>query len=140
MPLFLIRKHLGKFIYSIFIMIIATSNGILSKCSCFYQDISIKWINNYNSKPAVTSIILSEFTSLKWNVKVGNKFLYFSFFFDKKLNFICQLLDTNGNVKSWDKMKVALHLKNTRKIYWLQIIDVNYRKHGRTLVWITKGM
>ena len=39
------------------------------------------------------------------------------------MNFICQLFNDNGNIKPWKDLKIEFHLKYTRKIYWLQIID-----------------
>ena len=41
----------------------------------------------------------------------------------KKLNFTGQLFNDNGNIKPWKDIKIEFHLKYTRKIYWLQIID-----------------
>ena len=45
-PLFLIGKHLGKNFK--FHNNIDISNDILSKFPSFYQDIFVKWINNFN--------------------------------------------------------------------------------------------
>ena len=42
---------------------------------------------------------------------------------DKNLNFIGQLFKENENVKPWKDVKIEFHLKDTQKIYWLQIID-----------------
>ena len=42
---------------------------------------------------------------------------------DKNLNFICQLFNDYGNIKPWKDLKIEFHLKDTHKIYWLQIID-----------------
>ena len=39
------------------------------------------------------------------------------------MNFIGQLFNDNGNIKPWKDLKIEFHLKDTRKIYWLQIID-----------------
>ena len=90
-PLFLIGKHLEhlgknfKFHNNIDI-----SNDILSKFPSFYQDICIKWINNYPAKPTLPSMILFEFIWSNSNIKVGSKPVHFSFFSDKNLNFIGQ--------------------------------------------------
>ena len=56
---FLRGKHLGnnlKFHNSIDL-----SDDILLKFPSFYQDIFIKWINNYSAKPTLSSRILSKF-------------------------------------------------------------------------------
>ena len=39
------------------------------------------------------------------------------------MNFIGQLLNDNGNIKPWKDLKIKFNLKDTHKIYWLQIID-----------------
>ena len=49
--------------------------------------------------------------------------MHFSFFSHKNLNFIGQLFNQNGNIKPWEDIKIQFHLKDTQKIYWLQIID-----------------
>ena len=33
------------------------------------------------------------------------------------------MFNDNGNTKPWKDLKIEFHLKDTRKIYWLQIID-----------------
>ena len=68
-------------------------------------------------------MILSEVIWFNWNIKVDSKPVHFSFFSDKNLNFIGQLFSENGNIKPWKDLKIEFHLKDTHKIYWLQIID-----------------
>ena len=49
--------------------------------------------------------------------------MYWSFF-DKNLDFICQLFASNGNVKPWDNIKTEQYsLNNIHRINLLQIID-----------------
>ena len=78
---------------------IELSNDILSKFPSFYQDIFIKWINNYTEKPTLPSMILSEFIWFNSNIKVDSKPVHFSFFSDKNLNFIGQFFNDNGKIK-----------------------------------------
>ena len=33
------------------------------------------------------------------------------------------MFNYNGNIKPWKDLKIEFHLKDTHKIYWLQIID-----------------
>ena len=49
--------------------------------------------------------------------------MHFSFFSDKNLNFIGQLYNDNESIKPWKDFKIELHLRDTHKIYWSQIID-----------------
>ena len=80
-PLFLIGKHLGKNFK--FHNNIDISNDILSKFPSFYQDILIKWRNNFTSKSTLPSMILSEVIWFNTNIKVGSKPVHFSFFLTK---------------------------------------------------------
>ena len=105
-PLFLKGKHLGKNFK--FHNNIDISNDILLNFPSFYQDIFIKWINNFTSKSTIPSIILSEVIWFNSNIKVGSKPVYFSFFSDKNLNFIGQLFNDNGNIKPWKDLKIKL--------------------------------
>ena len=93
---------------------IAINNGIISKFLSFYQDVFKKCTNNYTSKATVSSITFSEFIWCNSNIIVDNKLVYC--FFDKNLNFIDQLFDTNGNIKIWDNTKTELHLKDLHRI------------------------
>ena len=45
------------------------------------------------------------------------------FFSDKNVNVIGQLFNDNKNIKLWKNTEFEFHLKDTHKIYWLQIID-----------------
>ena len=76
--LFLIGKYLGKNFK--FHDNVDISNDILSKFPSFYQDIFIKWINNYISNPPPPSMILSEFICFNSNIEVDNKVDNFLFF------------------------------------------------------------
>ena len=110
------------------------SNDILSKFPFFYQDIFIKWINNYTAKPTLPSMILSEFIWFNSNIKVDSKPMHFSFFSDKNLNFIGQLFNDNRKIKPWEDTKIELHLKDTQKTYWLQIIDALIKSWKDTIL------
>ena len=39
------------------------------------------------------------------------------------MNFIGQLFNDNGNIKPWKDLKIEFNLKDTQKIYCLQITD-----------------
>ena len=78
-PLFLIGKHLSKSFK--FRNNIDISNDVPSKFPSFYQDVFIKWINNFTSKSTLSSMILSEVIRFNSNIKVDSKPVHFSFFF-----------------------------------------------------------
>ena len=39
------------------------------------------------------------------------------------MNFIGRLFSDDGNINPWEDIKVEIHVKDTQKIYWFQIID-----------------
>ena len=113
--LFLIGQHLGKNFK--FHNSIDINNELFSKCPSFYQDIFMKWINNYTAKVTLLSMLLSEFIWFNSNIKVDSKSVHFSFFSDKNLNFIGQLFNDNGNTKPWKDIIIEFHLKDTQQPY-----------------------
>ena len=80
-PLLLISKHLGKSFK--FHNNIDISNEILPKFPSFYQDVFIKWINNFTSKSILLSMFLSNVNWFNSNIKVDSKPVHFSFFLTK---------------------------------------------------------
>ena len=54
------------------------------------------------------------------------------------MNFIVQLFNDNGNVNPWKDLKTEFHLKDTPKVYWLQIIDA-LRKTWKDIILKDKG-
>ena len=76
--LLLIDKHLGKNFK--FHNNIDISNDIPSKFTSFYQDIFIKWINNFISKLTLPLMILSNFIWFNSNIEIDSKPVHFSFF------------------------------------------------------------
>ena len=55
------------------------------------------------------------------NSKVGSKPVHFSL--SSENNFVRQLFNDKGNLKPWEDIKLEIRLKDTQKIYCLQIID-----------------
>ena len=67
-------------------------------------------------------MILSEFIWSNSNIRIDSNPVHFYFSSDKNLNFISQLFNDNGNIKACKDFKIEFRLKDTYKIYWLQII------------------
>ena len=61
------------------------NNDTLSKLFSFYQDIFIKYINNYTEKQILLSMILPEFIWFNSNVNVYSKSVHFFFHFVTKI-------------------------------------------------------
>ena len=54
------------------------------------------------------------------------------------MNFIGQLFHYNGIIKPWKDLKIEFHLKDTHKIYWLQITDA-FPKTWKDIILKDKG-
>ena len=123
--LFLLDKHLERNFK--FHNDIDINNDILSKFPSFYQDILIKWINNYTSNhlfypwSCLSSFVLTQM----------RRFIIILCIFLTK-NFIGQFFNYNGNIK--ENMKIEYNLKNTHKMYWLKIIDTLPKKTWKYII------
>ena len=53
---------------------------------------------------------------------IEKKSIFFGYFFDKGLNFGCQLFDNNGSVKSWGRSKEEFNFNNISNFKWHQLI------------------
>ena len=83
-------------------------------------------------------MILSDFIWFNSNIKADSKPVRFPSCSDKDLDFIGQLFSDNGNIKLWEDIKIKLHLKDTHKMYQLQIIDA-LPKTGEGIILKGKG-
>ena len=97
-PLFLIGRHLSKNFK--FHNNIDMSNDILSKFPPFYQDIFIKWRNNFTSKSSLSSVDFLRSFGFTQILRLTVSLYIFLFFFRQKLELYgSQLFNDNGNTK-----------------------------------------
>ena len=68
-------------------------------------------------------MIWTELICFNSKIKLDSKPVHSSFFSNKNLNFTGQLFNDNGNMKPWEDIKIEFRLRDSQKIYWLQIID-----------------
>ena len=119
-PTYLIHKFLGKNFK--FHNSIAIHKDILSKFPFYYQEVFVKWKENYTFLSTAPSTILSEYIWYNSQIKIDNKPVYFNFFSEKQLNFVGQFFDSVGNLKNWDVIKIEFGLQNCQKFSWVQLI------------------
>ena len=55
-------------------------------------------------------------------ILIEKKSLLFRYFSDKGLNFVYQLFDNNGSVKSWSSIKEEFDFNNISNFKWQQLI------------------
>ena len=79
-----------------------SSKTINSLPSC-YKNIINSWCKYYSCNPMVPSSVSLQF---QWNnsyIKIDIKVVYYKYVADKKVNYIKNLFDKNGELKSWQK-------------------------------------
>jgi len=81
------------------------------------------WIKNYSSPPTLPSAIMSEYIWFNTNIKIGNQSIFNRYFSSKNINFVGQLFEDNGTLKSWERIKEEHCLSDNKKFFWMQLID-----------------
>ena len=65
---------------------------------------------------------MSSFLWFNKHIFIEKKSIFFRDFSDKGLNFVYQLFDNNGNVKSWSNIKEEFGFNNISNFKWQQLI------------------
>ena len=65
---------------------------------------------------------MSSFLWFNKHILIEKKSIFFRDFSDKGLNFVYQLFDNNGNVKSWSSVKEEFAYNNILNFKWQQLI------------------
>ena len=116
----LIQKNLGTNFKSH--NCIDINKTILLKFPIFYQEILLKWKQNYTFISTTPSIIYSEFLWFNSCIKIDKKPVYVRAISQNNLNFVGQLFQ-DGKLKTWENIKVEFGLQSFQKFKWLQITD-----------------
>ena len=104
------------------------SNLDIGKCPLkqflkFYQEILTRW-SKYLSFPVSTpSTITSQFLWFYKDIKVDEKCIYFKDLSKNGLNFVGQLFNLNGTLKSWTTFKNEYKLSESKKFQWMQLTN-----------------
>ena len=119
-PLYLIRRYLGRNFK--FHSTLEVSHSILYKFPRFYKEVIIKLSKHLSSPTTLPSIVTCQFIWHKEHNQIDNKSTYFYSFSNSNLNFVGQLFDTDGKLKSWECIKHQFSLKNNMQFQYLQIM------------------
>ena len=65
---------------------------------------------------------MSNFLWFNKHILIEKKSIFFRYFSDKGLNFVYQLFDKNGSVKSWSSIKEEFDFNNISNFKWQQLI------------------
>ena len=102
-PLYLIRQYLGKNFK--FHSNLEISHSILCKFPKFYKEIFIRWGKHLSSPATLPSTISSQFVWYNKHIQTDNKSIYLYNFSNMNLNFVGQLINTDGKLKPWEGVK-----------------------------------
>ena len=120
-PLYLIRQYLGKKFK--FHSNFEVSHSILCKFAKFYKEIFIRRGKHLSSPATLPSTVACQFIWFNKHIQTDNKSIYLYNFLNRNLNFVGQLFDTDGKLKSWDCVKHQFLYTtcsfNTDKLYML---------------------
>ena len=114
-PLYLIRQYLGK---NFKISFKFRSHSILCKFPKFYKEIFIRWGKHLSSPATLPSTVACQFIWFNKHIEIDNKSIYLYNFSNRNLNFVGQLFDTDGKLKSWDCVKHQFLLKNNMQFQY----------------------
>ena len=81
-----------------------------------------QWSSSFFASSELPSCILSNFLWFNKHILIEKKSIFFRDFSDKGLNFVYQLFDNNGNVKSWSSIKEEFSFSNISNFKWQQLI------------------
>ena len=110
-PSHLINKYFGKSFrfYSCF----SFDCKLLIKFPKFSKNIFFQWIRSYSAFSELPSCIMSNFLWFNKHILIDKKSIFFRYFSDKGLNFVCQLFDNNGSLGAVLKKNSTLTIFRT---------------------------
>ena len=86
-------------------------HSILCKFPHVYKEIFIRWSKHLSSPATLPSTVSCQFIWYNKPIQIDNKSIYLYNFSNRNLNFVGQLFDTDGKLKSWDCVKRQFLLK-----------------------------
>ena len=98
------------------------SNSILCKFPKFYKEILIRWSKHLSSPSTLPPTVACQFVWHNKHIQIGNKSIYLDNLSNRNLNFIGQLFDTDGKLKTWECVKHQFLLKSNMLFQYRQII------------------
>ena len=88
----------------------------------FYKQILINWSPYFVSNSEVPSCIQSNYLWYNRHLLTDNRPVYLRSFADKNINFLGNLLDGLGNLKSWNKLEAEFKLADaTEKFHTFKL-------------------
>ena len=89
----------------------------------FYKEILLNWKTFFSKTSETPSSILPMFLWYNIYIQIDEGDVYLSKFSQNNLNFVSQLFNTNGSIKTWYLLKQEYDLQNKSYFQWLQLIN-----------------
>ena len=115
-----INKALGK--NFTFHSNLGIPNKTINSLPSYYTDIINYWCKYYSCTPEVPSSVSPQFLWYNSYIKIDSEFVSYKDFADKKINYISDLFDENGELKSWQKILSDFQLTQKSYFKWFQLI------------------
>ena len=106
---------------------------MLCKFPKFYKVIFIGWGKHLSSTATLSSTVVCQFIWYKKHIEIGNKSIYLYNFSNRSLNFVGQLFDSDGKLKSWECVKHQFLLKDNMRFEYRQIIHALPQRWKETI-------
>ena len=95
---------------------------LLRKLRKYYQEMLYGWWKFLSSSPNLPSAIISQFVWFDKKIQIDKMHIFFSSLSENGLNFIDQLFDRDGKLKTFECLKDEFSLTNNEKFKLFQII------------------
>ena len=97
-------------------------NKTINSLPSFYKDIINSCCNYYSCTPKVSSLVSSQFLWYNSYIKIDKEVVCFKEFANKKINFVSDVFDENGELKPWQKILSDFQLTQKSYFKWFQLI------------------
>ena len=120
-PLFLISKYFGKNFH--FHPNLSFNLSLADSFPEFYKQILTNWSTYFVSNSEVPSCIQPNYVWYNRHLLIDNRLVYLQSIADKNVNFLDNLLDGSGILKSWNELKTEFNLADNLYFSWMQLLN-----------------
>ena len=118
-PRFLLRRNFGDI--NVFYHHFSPTGEALRSFPIFYRDVFALW-RNCSTRPITPASILNQRIWHNDFIKIGNSPVIFRDFARANLNFVFQLFNHDGSIKTWDQVKTEFNLQNRLYFRYTQLV------------------
>ena len=118
-PMHYLKKYLGKEFK--FHSNMKIPKNILDLFPIFYKEILDNWGKIYSQEPTVPSTIASQYLWFNNQIKIDNNVVFFKHFSENKINFVSDILDDKGNIKTWQNIILQHKISKNSYLKWIQL-------------------